>query len=129
MKILESNFKVKKTDLDELNHVNNIRYVEWVQDIAKEHWIQVVDKQIIDTYFWVMIHHCIAYKNPALLNDTLHLKTYILKSEGAISTRMVEISNHKTKQLLATSETKWCLISRKTKRPTRISNEIKELFA
>lgn len=129
MKFFETDFKVIETDLDELNHVNNIRYVEWVQEVAKQHWAQVVSKDINDSCFWVMVNHCIEYKNPAFLNDSIHLKTYILKSEGALSTRMVEITNRKTNQLLATSKTKWCLINNKTERPARISNEIKELFA
>ena len=129
MQILESTLKVKKSDLDDLNHVNNVHYVQWVQDIAKGHWTQVATKEILDHYFWVMINHCIAYKNSALLNDTIHIKTYIKNSKGPISTRIVEITNHKTNLLLATSETKWCLINKKTNRPTRITSEIIGLFS
>ena len=25
-------------DIDELQHVNNIVYLNWVQEVAKEHW-------------------------------------------------------------------------------------------
>ena len=128
MQTLEFTLKVTKHDLDALNHVNNVRYVAWVQDIAKQHWMQIASEDITDQYFWVMTNHCIAYKNPALLNDTIHLKTYIKTSEGAISTRIVEISNYNSNQILAKSETKWCLISKKTNRPTRITSEIIELF-
>ena len=39
MQIFETSRIVKTNDLDELNHVNNIRYVEWVQNIAKAHWL------------------------------------------------------------------------------------------
>ncbi|MCJ7756968.1 MAG: thioesterase, partial [Gillisia sp.] len=32
--IYEIGIKVTKEDLDELQHVNNVRYVQWIQDIA-----------------------------------------------------------------------------------------------
>lgn len=128
MQTLEFTLKVTQHDLDALNHVNNVRYVAWVQDIAKQHWMQVAPKKIIENYHWVIIKHCIEYKSAALLHDKVHLKTFIKTIEGAISTRIVEISNHETNLLLATSETKWCLISKKSNRPTRITSEIIELF-
>jgi len=39
--IYEMELKVTKEDLDELQHVNNVRYVQWIQDIAKAHWENV----------------------------------------------------------------------------------------
>ena len=30
-------------DLDDLMHVNNVRYVQWVQDLAKAHWEASID--------------------------------------------------------------------------------------
>ncbi len=128
MQIFESIITVVKNDLDELNHVNNVRYVEWVQEIAKQHWLKKASITTLENYFWVMTNHCIEYKSSALLNDTIKLKTYIKSSEGAISSRIVEITNNNTNQLLAKSETKWCLINKKSNRPVRISEEISALF-
>lgn len=128
MKVFESLIKVTEEDLDELNHVNNVRYVQWVQDIASAHWLKNAGAEILKDFFWVMINHNIAYKKSALLHDDIKLKTYVIASEGYISTRIVEISNNKTGLLLAKSETKWCLMSMKTKRPTKITKEIVELF-
>jgi acyl-CoA thioester hydrolase len=31
--------KVTQADLDELRHVNNVRYLQWVQDVAEAHWL------------------------------------------------------------------------------------------
>jgi acyl-CoA thioester hydrolase len=128
MDIFELEIVVTQSDLDELNHVNNIRYVEWVQDIAKQHWLKNATSNILGDFFWVMTNHCIAYKNEAFLGDTLLLKTYIKTNERAISTRIVEIINKKSTVLIAESETKWCLISTKSKRPVRITEEITQLF-
>ena len=128
MQIFETTIIVKESDLDELNHVNNIRYVEWVQDIAKKHWLKKATSNILKDFFWVMTNHCIAYKNEAFLGDKLMLKTYIKTNEIAISTRIVEITNKHSNVLIAKSETKWCLLSTKSKRPVRITEEITHLF-
>ena len=38
MKVLEKEILVSKNDLDDLNHVNNVVYIQWIQAIAKKHW-------------------------------------------------------------------------------------------
>ena len=115
-------------DLDDLMHVNNIRYVEWVQNVAKAHWNDKATQVMRETYYWVMLSHFIEYKSQAFLNDELTIKTYVESSNGATSTRIVEIINNLDKKLIAKSVTKWCLIDTKTKRPARITKEIAELF-
>lgn len=129
MPIYQLEITVNQSDLDELNHVNNIRYVEWVQDIAKAHWQKNVTSKVNKSYFWVLIKHCIEYKSEAFLNDVIVLKTYIEKSEGVKSKRIVEITNKQTQKLIARSETTWCLIDSETKRPARVTKEITDLFS
>lgn len=128
MQIFENNITVTQSDLDALNHVNNTRYVQWVQDIAEQHWLKEVSINITDNYYWVMLSHCISYKFPAFLDDKITLKTYVVQSEGVTSTRVVKILNAKTQKLLAESETKWCFMSRQSNRPTRILEEVHNLF-
>ena len=128
MQSLEKQITVTKDDLDELNHVNNVRYVQWVNDIAIDHWQQAATPEIINDYFWVLVSHQINYKSSAVLGDEIILKTYILKNEGASATRIVEMYNKLTQKLIVKSETHWCLIQQKTNRPTRITEAIKNLF-
>ena len=82
MPIYKTELTVTKEDLDELNHVNNVRYVQWINDIAKAHWLKNASKQLLENYYWVVINHNIHYKGAAFLNETLSLKTYVIKSEG-----------------------------------------------
>ncbi|MCB0464033.1 MAG: acyl-CoA thioesterase [Flavobacteriaceae bacterium] len=128
MKIYEQTIIVKPDDLDELNHVNNVRYIEWVNDVAKSHWTKLATQDMLQNYFWVLINHHITYKSQAVLNDNILLKTSVKSSEGVTSTRIVEIYNYDTQKLLATSETKWCFMDAKTKKPARITSEIINLF-
>lgn len=114
--------------MDVLNHVNNVKYVQWVNDVAEAHWLQNASDSIKKKYFWVLISHTIDYKKSAYLKDEILVKTYVKNSEGVKSTRIVEIYNKNTQDILATSETKWCLLNTKTQKPTRITEELKTLF-
>lgn len=128
MKVYETQIIVTKDDLDELNHVNNIRYVQWVNDVAKLHWQRNASEDLLKNYFWVVLSHHITYKSSAFLNDVLTVKTFVKKSEGVKSSRIVEIYNTNTKKLIIQSETIWCLMQKKTNRLTRIPSEIIKLF-
>lgn len=128
MQIFEKTITVSKDHIDDLNHVNNVRYVQWVQDIAKEHWLTYATKDLLETYSWFLVNHFIEYKSQALLGDKLLLKTFVPKVEGVSTIRHVEIINAKTEQLIVSSKAKWCLINSKTQRPTRITPELAKLF-
>ena len=128
MKVLEKEIIVSKNDLDELNHVNNIKYVNWILEIAKMHWGVLVSDETLRNYHWVLLEHQIKYLHPALLNDRIRIKTYVEETKEIKSSRIVNIYNKDTDKLLVTSRTIWCLISSKSGKPTRITNEIKEAF-
>ena len=128
MQTFTKTITVTNNDLDELNHVNNVRYVQWIQDVAKTHWESKVSDAILKNYFWVVVSHFIEYKASALLHDVIRLETYVKSSEGIRSTRIVEMYNNVSNKLLVRSETVWCFMDMSTKRPTRITNEIVDLF-
>lgn len=128
MQVFEKLITVSKEDIDELNHVNNVRYVQWIQDIAKEHWFQNSNDDLNTKYFWIVVRHHIEYKASAVLNDCILLKTFVTKSEGVKSTRVVEMFHSETNKLIVRSETVWCLMDAVFKRPSRIPQEVKNLF-
>ncbi|MEM1003094.1 MAG: acyl-CoA thioesterase [Bacteroidota bacterium] len=129
MQVFEKDIIVTKSDLDQLQHVNNVRYVQWVQDMAEAHWLSKADSNILETYFWVLIDHHIQYKGEAKLGDTVSARTFVESSEGLISTRIVEMHHKKSNKLIVKSTTKWCLMDMSSKRPTRITESLKLLFA
>ena len=63
----QETFKVKKGDIDVLNHVNNVVYLQWVNDIAEKHWEILSNEEINKKYFWVAIRHEIDYLQQAFL--------------------------------------------------------------
>lgn len=128
MEVFEKTIKVQEGDLDDLNHVNNVRYVQWMQDIAKEHWQAKAPEELVNTTVWVVLTHHITYKSAAKLNDNILIKTYIAKSKGPVSVRVVEMYKKENKQLLVKSKTEWCLLNSETFKPMRISPEIERIF-
>jgi len=69
MSVFQSTYTVIASDIDELNHVNNVVYLRWIQNIANLHWTQM--KQDIDTsaFVWVVLRHEIDYIGQSLLGD------------------------------------------------------------
>ncbi len=128
MQSFEKFITVTRDDLDALNHVNNVRYVQWVNDVATAHWNQKATNEMLKKYAWALIKHNIEYKSAAVLNDVVKLKTYVTKAEGVTSTRIVEMYHNETEDLLVRSETTWCLLNSVNLRPARITTEIVDLF-
>ena len=50
MQTHEQELTVTKDHIDLLNHVNNIEYVRWVQDIAEAHWNLKTSQEIRQDY-------------------------------------------------------------------------------
>ena len=115
-------------DLDELEHVNNVRYLFWVQEIAKAHWQSLAPEALQQEDLWVVLSHYIEYKHSAVLGDVIELKTYVEKSEGVTSVRIVEMFHVPSGKLVVKATTNWCLLQAETKRPARIPQSIYQLF-
>lgn len=113
---------VSERDIDTLNHVNNITYLQWVQNAAQKHWGIISNADIDENYVWVVIRHEIDYFLPALLNDTITVSTYIGDSYGVKSERFVEIK--KADKILAKAKTIWCLLDKKSMKPVKFPSEI-----
>ena len=128
MQVFKTSRTVIANDIDHHNHVNNIRYLEWIQLLATAHWKSVSTEIQRKENVWVVIRHEIDYMGPAFEGDQLQLKTYVSKCEGATSIREVEIINTRTGKLLVKSKTKWCMTDPKTKRPKRIPKNLLSIF-
>ncbi len=117
---------VSENEIDELNHVNNMYYLKYVQNAAKVHWGKLSNQAIDKKYVWVVLRHEIDYLFPAKLNDKLTVTTWIGRSYGVKSERFVEIK--KGNRTVVKAKTIWCLLSKKTMRPVRIPSEIFQLL-
>ncbi len=122
--------RVVESDLDALNHVNNVVYLQWVNDISEEHWNLLADEELRKKYFWVVLRHEIDYLSQAVLGDQIKVVTWVGASKGVRSVRHVEMfieDGDENKPLIRASST-WCLIDAKTLRPTRIREDVLDLL-
>lgn len=115
---------VRAADIDELNHVNNVVYLRWVQEAASAHWDSMAPDELKAKCRWVVLRHEIDYHSPALPGDSIEAFTWIDQAEGPRQKRCVSIRRKDDSKALASACTTWCLLDSKTGRPTRVSNEI-----
>jgi len=126
--VFQLSLTVGTQHLDELNHVNNVVYVQWVQDVAEAHWKHSAPSAVQSQYVWVVLRHEVDYKSAARLGDELTLKTWVATMDGVRSDRMVQIIRSGDQKILAEAKTTWCLLHASQQRPARIPDEIKLIF-
>ncbi|MBA3985538.1 MAG: acyl-CoA thioesterase [Flavobacteriales bacterium] len=119
---------VSHSAIDDLNHVNNVTYLQWVQDAAEQHWNAKTDSRLRETYAWVVVNHNITYKNPAFESETLLLQTWVENYTNVTCERHTKIVRKRDGVLLVTAKTVWCLIDKNTQKPSKITDELLNLF-
>jgi acyl-CoA thioester hydrolase len=120
--------QVEKDDIDNLQHVNNVVYLRYVQDVAQAHWDRIASDEMKKKYSWVVLRHEIDYRNPAVLGDELIARTWVSSCEGVRSVRNVKLYLHPSKKLVAETKTTWCLLDAQTMKPKRIEEDIISVF-
>ena len=114
--------------IDELGHVNNAIWVQWIQDIAVAHWQAAAPREYVDATVWVVIRHEIDYLRPAFAGETLTGRTWVEDApRGARFDRHVEFRGEDgTPRVRA--RTTWAMLDRSSGRPQRVPRELAELF-
>ncbi|MFN9499219.1 MAG: acyl-CoA thioesterase, partial [Erythrobacteraceae bacterium] len=56
--------KVAVADIDFMGHVNNARYLNWVQDAVLAHWNNLAPEEDVASKAWVALKHEITYRKP-----------------------------------------------------------------
>jgi acyl-CoA thioester hydrolase len=118
----ELNRIVTSADIDDLNHVNNAVYVNWMDDIAYKHWADLTKDYPLPAYVWVVLRHEIDYVGQATLNDEITIKTWIGETKGFKSERYIAF--YKKDVLLVKSKTIWGMLDAETYKPTRIRENV-----
>lgn len=118
--------EVKPGDIDDLGHVNNVVYLQWVQLVAATHWQRLSTSEIRSNHLWVALRHEIDYISPAFLGDIVDGYTWVSSIDGATSIRHVEF--YRGDKCLAKAQTNWCLLDATTLKPRRIGQAIKVLL-
>ena len=119
-------FLVSADDIDEQEHVNNVAYVRWIQNIAVAHWFHETTAERQEKYTWVLLRHEIDYKKPSFEGEKITATTWVGNWTAVTCERFTEI--YRGSDLLVKSRAIWCMIDRKTNKPTRIGEDLKKNF-
>lgn len=115
--------------IDENGHVNNVVYVQWMQDIAVEHYASIggIEAQGLDST-WVVRQHSIEYLLPAFAGDEIEIRTWVENIRKVRSLRKYEFLRKSDGKVLVKGETDWVFVDVKTGSPKAIPGEVEAVF-
>ncbi len=116
--------------MDQNGHVNNVIYVQWMQDIAILHCDSVGGTQATQAAgaTWVARSHKIEYLKPAFANEAVVALTWVADFRRVRSLRRYKFVRQNDNTLLARGETDWIFVDAETGRPRTIPNEVIRVF-
>ena len=120
--------EVTAVDVDRNGHVNNVVYIQWMQDAAVAHarasGCMRASRAVGAT--WVVRTHHIEYLSPAFAGDKLALLTWPANFQRVRSLRKYKFIREKDQTVIARAETDWIFVSAENGRPQSIPTEVKE---
>ncbi len=130
-RIFTREITVAEPDIDIQGHVNNLRYLKWMQDVAVAHstaqgW--PMQRYADAGMGWVVRSHSITYKRPAYLGEALTLCTWIAGFSPRSSPRRYLFWRAADKTVLAEAETMWVFVSLTTGRPIKVPDELRNAW-
>ncbi len=120
-------FTAHPDDIDELGHVNNAVWVQWVQELATAHWQARALPQHVDAYIWVIVRHEIDYRGNLREGESAEGRTWVNEPpKGAKMDRHTAFE--RDGKLLVEAKTTWAIVDRPTKRILRVPSEVATRF-
>ena len=120
----ELEFVARAEHIDELGHVNNAVWVQWIQQVAVAHWEAVADPSHWNDYFWVVVRHEIDYLRAAHEGDRITARTWVGEApKGAKFDRHMEFCGSDG-PICVRARTDWAIIDKALGRPIRVPPEV-----
>lgn len=120
---------IPKSAIDGNGHVNNVAYVQWVQDIAVEHYASIggIEAQGPDAT-WVIREHRIEYFLPAFEGEEIEVRTWVENIRRVRSLRKYEFVRKSDGKVLVKGETDWVFVDAKTGTPRAVPENVSKVF-
>ena len=128
--IFSYEFTVPADALDENGHVNNVRYVQWMQEAAVRHYESIggVPLTLAVGATWVVRSHNIEYLRPAFAGNRIEVRTWVVNIRRVRSLRRYRFLRVTDGKLLVKGETDWVFVDAKTGAPMAVPEEILKIF-
>ena len=123
-------FSVPAGALDENGHVNNVRYVQWMQEAAVRHYDSLGGIALTQALgaTWVVRSHNIEYLRPAFAGDRIEVCTWVVDIRRVRSLRRYRFIHRPDGKLLVKGETDWVFVDARTGIPRPVPDEIVRIF-
>ena len=116
--------QVQPEHIDGLGHVNNVVYMQWMQEVTTAH-IEAIGLGLKQyhalKHAMVAVEHQVQYRKAAFLDDKIILRTWLSDLNSLYSIRQYAFYRFEAQSLLFTGLTKWACIEIATGRPKRMS--------
>lgn len=107
--------------IDELGHVNNAVWVQWIQRVATAHWDAAAPQAHKLAYIWVVVRHEIDYLRALGPGEMVTARTWVAdKPQGAKFDRFMEFTGEDGK-VHVRARTIWALLDKASGRLLRVT--------
>ncbi|HOW97066.1 MAG TPA: acyl-CoA thioesterase [Kiritimatiellia bacterium] len=123
-------FPVPPQAVDVNGHVNNVVYVQWMQDMAVHHSDAVGGTRAMSEAGgrWVVRAHRVEYLAPAFEGDRIRVATWVADFRRVRSLRRYRFERASDGLLLARGETDWVFVDAATGRPRTVPDDLRRRF-
>ena len=123
---MQTTIKVRGYHLDVYQHVNNARYLEfleearwqWLEDVDAFHWL--MDQKLA----FVVVNININYRRPAVLGDVLNIESEVSQLNGGIISQRVLLAGDNT--VVADAALTFVCIDLRTQKAVPMEGELRD---
>jgi acyl-CoA thioester hydrolase len=128
--VYAKDFVIPHSAIDENGHANNVSFVQWMQDIAVEHYASIggVHPMQLIGASWVVREHKVEYLLPAFEGDMIQIRTWVENLRRVRSLRKYEFVRKADGKILVRGETDWVFVDVKTGMPRAIPDGVYKVF-
>lgn len=128
--IYRRNVTVPTSAIDENGHLNNVTYVQWMQEVAIAHANHTTCTRETNAVgaTWVIRSHRIDYLKPTFEGEQIAVFTWIANIRKVRSQRKYCFFRPADQTVLATGKTDWIFVNAQTGRPMSIPQTVADAF-
>jgi thioesterase III len=123
--------KIRGYHLDGYGHVNNARYLEFLEEARWSIFEQRIDLQafIAKGYLFVVVNININYRRPAYLHEEVSVETALnsMTSHSGVFDQVVMLKD--TDTVVADARITFVILDRRTHQPIKLEGEVAEILA
>lgn len=109
-------------DIDFMGHVNNARYLNWIQAAVLDHWQVIAPAAEHAATRWIALRHDIRYLKPAYLGQKLTVAVQLLEVKGPRANYRSTVK--RGAELISTIDSMWCDLNASNLKPRRMSKAL-----